>query len=879
MAVHPFLPGAAREPEAGPLRSEEIDVESPFLRLIDAGVGFSEGENGDVMVDFSPDDAMSETSSDPDDHYANLAEHVSHSELDRLAQEVTEGFDADVTSRTDWFEKLSRGIELMGMKDTPDSALGPLKIAKAATHPLLAEALVQFQARAYAELYPPRGPAKCDVVGERTPEREDQADRVSGFMNYELTVTDRAYLEESDQMVMMLGLEGSEFKKIYRDPVRGRNLSRWVRAENLLVPYSATSLETASRITHSYNETHNEYLKKVRAGLYIEDKAVAAPSDMADSRTAVTVAKDAAEGKTPDQRPEDAEHQILEQCIDLNLAGFEDMVDGEQTGVALPFIVMVEKESRRVVGIYRNWRAKDEQNKERVIWYAHFKFLPGTGFYGFGFLHTIGGLTAAATACLRIILTGGIYASVPGGLKSKDARIAGSIEIEPGVYKEVESSAEELSKALWTPDFKQPSEALFRVLGLLTELGQRFAQTTEAVVGDAKNTGPVGTTIALIEQGSKVSSGIHRRMHVALGYELRLLAELYGVYAPEEGYPYNVPGQSRQVFAQDFDDHIDVIPVSDPNIFSSTQRIALAQAKLELANNAPDLYDRREAHASFLRALDPNAGAEDIDRLMPPRDKVQRCDPVTENALAKIGKPIRVYPDQNDEAHITVHMADLQMMTMQQSVTLQVAQPVLLAHMAEHEAQKLRKAMAANLGMQLPPMNMYAEAGEPLVQELPPEIEDQIAVQSAQVMQQMLAQMQQAMAQQQAQPGEADAASDAQAREADAAGKQAGAEQDLKIKDEAATREQARRDVGVQAEVDRADAKAGMDPATIRAAGQFLTQRGLERAINPRSLAVTSRALGKSFDDVVRMIQWSNSGGQGAGPSPIASRLHSPRAM
>jgi hypothetical protein len=839
--------------------ADVIDIEqAPGAAGAFGDFSIMDAMDGSSVVDFAPGDpSMPEADAgDPDEHYANLAEFLTEGELDDLAEQVVEGAEADEQSRSEWFTRLARGIELLGLKDADDAEIGPLKIAKAAHHPLLAEALVQFQARAYAELFPPKGPAKPLVLGKLTPEREAQGARVADFLNYEVTQRDRAYLEERDQLLFMVGLEGSEFTKCARDPATGRNVARWVRGEDFLVPYNATTLETATRYTHRYRESHNDFMKKVRAGFY-RDIRVPQPATTDDSATEVKIAKDAAEGQKDPQRIEDAEHVILEQHLDWDLPGFEDLDEfGQPTGVALPYIVLVEKESRKVLGVYRNWGEDDPVVREKLVWFAHWKFLPGTGFYGFGFLHTIGGLSAAATACLRIILTSAIFSSIPGGFKTKDARIGSNIQLEAGVFKEVESTSEELSKAFWSPDFKQPSEALFKALGLLTELGQRFAQTHEAVVGDAKNTGPVGTTIALIEQGSKVFSGIHRRMHTALGYELKLLAQLHGEHMPDEGYPYEVPGASRQVFKEDFDDRVDVVPVSDPNIFSSTQRIALAQTKLELANSAPDLYDRREAHRDMLLAISPND--DDIERLMPDAAKVQRCDPITENALAMVGRPIRVYPDQNDEAHITVHMGQMQILMAQGSPAGEFARQALIAHVAEHEAMKMRKDMMMAAGIQLPPLDIYAEPGEPSVEfQLPPQIEDQIAVMAAQVMQAMVAQLQQQQAAEAAAPGQ-QADQDHEAEQARA--------------DDSAKRKEAREDMKVQAQIEREDAKAGLDPATVKAAGAFLAERGMQGAMTPRQLAVTSRALGRPFSDIVRMVMMFQSGGQGSGPAPIAAR-------
>ena len=841
------------------------------------GVNITQGPDGEIVVDFDPGEAVSE-GGDAQDHYANLAEHIDPTELSRIGMEICEGVDADIKSRSEWNERLAKGLETLGIAIPSDADMGVLKVAKAIHHPLLAEALVQFQARAYAELFPPSGPAKGTALGKRTREIEDQAQRVEDFLNYQLTLQDRPYYEESDQLLFMLGMDGSQFRKVYHDPLLKRNVARWVRAEHFVVPYSATSLETAPRYTHIIKETKNDVLKLMKAQFY-KAEALEPPTDAGADRTVLQVAKDDAEGKAPEIRDEDAEYTTFECHIDLDIKGFEDKTEevdqlGQQkhSGIALPYVCRVDKETKKVRAVFRNWKETDPDKTKRV-WFSHYKYLPGTGFYGFGLLHTIGGLSNAATALLRLIVASAGFAGMQGGAKTRTGKgIPSNFTLEFGEYKELDASYEELQKAFWTPPFKEPGESLFKVLGLIQELAQRFASTTEAMVGDAKNTGPVGTTLALIEQGSKVATGIHKRCHIALGYELRLLADLNGEYTPEEGYPYDVVGESKQVLKSDFSDKVDVSPVSDPNIFSSTQRIAMAQAVLQLADSAPDLYDRREAHMGMLKSM----RVPDPENLLPDRAKLVRCDPVTENALAMTGHPLKVFQDQEHDAHIAVHLGDLQIMLAQGSPSAQVFQQVILPHIAEHEAMAMRIKMMQATGMNLPQVNLQAQPGddEPLVQEFPPEIENQIAVKAAGVMQQLVGQLKQAQAGAQGgQPGAEGAQEDPQAAQAKSdAAADAGTGADIKRKDAAAAAAEHRKDAALHAQIDREDAKAGLDPATVKGAQQYLVQRGLDQKITPRQLAITSRALGKSFDDVVKAIMFMEKEGQGMGPSPMTRR-------
>lgn len=711
-----------------PALAVDLGTEAPTQTA--GGVTITHLPNGTIAIDFGGGSrGLERPTEDADDHDVNLAEFLDEKECARIGREVVEGVEADLRSRAEWQRRLADGLELLGVRE-PTANLGVFAIAKKINHPVIAEAAVQFQARAIAELFPSAGPAKAVALGDKTKELEAQAERVADYLNYQLVFEDRAYFDDFDQMLFMLALEGSQFKKAYRDPVARKNRVRWVRVENFVVPYAATSLSTASRYAEIIYESANTVRKKQVAGDY-RDVELGPPSvvqgggidqDLRD-------AADDLEGRSNDSvRPEDAEYMMYEAHLELDVEGFEHAgEDGQPTGVMLPYVATVERDTNMLLSLRRNWKRGDPTFAKR-IWYTHYKYLPGPGFYGLGLLHILGGLGAAATGVLRSILVSGAFAGAGGGFKTKEARMAGAVTIEPGVFKETDCSYDDLKKGFWQPDFKGPDTALFSTLGHLLEAAQRFASTTENQVGDAKNTGPVGTTVALIEQGAKVFSGIHKRCHAALGWELTILAQLNGEYLPDDeaGYPYHLPGASRTVFARDFDDRVDVAPVSDPNIFSSTQRVAIAQSTLDLSTNAPDLFDRREANRRMLEAL----RVSDIDRLMPDKSIVPRADAVTENGLCIVGAPIKVFMDQDDEAHNIVHGQWIEQAKAQGLPSQVIA--VMQSHMAEHESNRYRKSVAAMAGTPIVPMNLSASGGQSVVPDLPPEAEAAITRQAAQ---------------------------------------------------------------------------------------------------------------------------------------------------
>lgn len=836
------MAGGAMSVELEPENGGAMEYEGTMMRPLETGeweIEFGEGA-----------DEPEPTDTDREDHYANLAEFIKEGDLNWIAQEVEDMVRVDSAAREKWFQRMARGLELVGVIDEKD-AQPPFKGASTAVHPLIGEAIVQYQARALAELFPATGPAKATVLGTKTAQKEEAATRVADYLNYQSTYGDRSYFAESDKLLWIQASEGSIFRKVYHDPRLRRPARCIVRAQDMIVPYGATTLEDAPRYTHVIYYTQTE-MKRLQALGFYRDVPLGIPDGRAhgDARNDLADAKDDMEGvQEQADRDEDNEHTVYEMMVEWDLPGFEDEENGP-----LPYLISVDKDSLRVLRIVRGWKEEDEL-RQRNVEVVHYPFIRGDGFYGYGFLHLIGGLGKAATGVLRNILDNAAWSALQGGFKAKDgAKLPTTMQMEPGKWIEIDATAEELAKTFYTPPYKPVPEAMFRVLGLLTDLGQRYASTTDATVGDAKNTGPVGTTVALIEQGQKVATAVHKRSHEALGQELRILAYLNGRYLPEEGYPYEVPGESRQVFAADFDpETIDVEPVSDPNIFSQQQRIAIAQGVLQLSDTAPDLYDRREAHKRMLEAM----RVPDVEKVLPPPPDIPRRDPVSENAAAMLGGPLKVFMDQNHDAHIAVHMGQLQLLAAQQAVSAEQFQKVIVPHIAEHEAQAMRLKYMQMLGIQLPPLEATGEDDQQPMPDLPPEVENEIAMRAAQATQALIQQLQQAQAQMQGQPAADQAQADAQSAEAESQRK------DMEFK-----KEQERKDLALAAQIERDDAKAGLDPAAIKAAQEFLAQSGLAGQISARQLATVQHTVGKPFAQVAQMLMAMMDGGQNSGAAP-----------
>ena len=550
--------------------SEEIEVEieseEPF---IPQGI-MVEGEEEQPRIEIVPDD--------PSSFHENLAEVLDDRELRNLALELISDFEDDETSREDWMRIFTEGLGLLGIKT--EDRTEPFEGASGVHHPLLSESVAQFQAQAYRELLPAEGPVKTQVLGEETPEKLQQAERVQQFMNYELTYGMEEYDPELDQMLFYLPLSGSAFKKVYYDPAKGRPVSSFIMADDFIVSYSTQDLVNCPRATHILNMTDNQIRKMQIAGMY-RDIDIGSPTDVYDDDSGEVQEKiDRLIGVS---KPSNSDsYTVLELHVEIDLEGFEDTREGEPTGIALPYIVTIVKENAQILAIRRNWNPEDPL-KQKVQYFVHYKFLPGLGFYGFGLIHMIGGLSKSATSILRQLIDAGTLANLPAGFKARGLRIRDDDEpLQPGEWRDVDVPGGALRDALLPLPYKEPSGVLSNLLGVLVDSGQRFANIADMKVSDMNQDAPVGTTLALLERGSKIMSAIHKRLHYAQKIEFKLLARVFSETLPSE-YPYDVVGANRQIYAQDFDDRIDVLPVSDPNIFSMSQRVMMAQTQLQLA--------------------------------------------------------------------------------------------------------------------------------------------------------------------------------------------------------------------------------------------------------------------------------------------------------
>lgn len=798
-----------------------IDDEEPLEEPVEEGVVVDLGEtapaeehggalitqdgNGGMTVDFAP---RSRVDVDAQAHDANLAEVLDERRLGEIAEKVLEWFEADLDARAPDDERLKKGLEIIGMADVPDME-GPFPGAAKVVHPLILEAMVQFQARAMEEVFPASGPVKGSVVGDKTEELDEQATRVEDYMNYQILYEDRQYFWDTDKMLFWLPFIGSVFKKVYFDDEARIVKSRTVLRKDLLLPYHATNLLDAPRVIHFFPVQHQDFLDGVAAGMY-RDVELEEPQDTT-ADTGINDELDEVDDITAAVAEGDTPHTFIECHCKLGLQSWEDQAD--------EYVVTLDRDSRTVVALRRNWREQDER-RERRRCFVQYPYLPGFGVYGWGLVHAIGSLNETTTGLIRAVLDGAALASLQGGFKTKDAsNKAGEIIIEPGKYKDVDMTAEELSKAFYTPPFKEPSPALAQIFEILQDSGRRFATTVEVAVGDANNNGPVGTTLALIEQASKPFSGIHKRIHFAAGEEFRIRAELNYDYLPDEPYPYEVAGASKFVRREDFDGRVDVIPVSDPNIWSNTQRIAMAQAVKQMADANPQAYDTYEVDKMMLRALRvPN-----IDEILPNPNEVPMTDPVSEGAYLLIGKPIRAHLEEDHAAHIAVHQAQLPML--QASPMAQIVLPAMQAHISEHMAMQYRIQVFAQLG--LPPQPLDYRRRDPMSLEVNNAIAQGTAILLVQQAQQ------QAVMMQQQQAAVAEQGQAAQQQDAEQATMQDIEKQDL------------------------------------QAAGDFLREQGA-MDVDPRTLLETSRQTGKSFDQALAIIRKAVADGQGAGPAPIA---------
>lgn len=614
---------------------------------------------------------------------ANLAEYLDDSVLGELSSELRGLFDDDMNSRSEWEDAYVNGLDLLGLKTEDRST--PFEGASGVTHPLISESVTQFQAQAYKELLPAGGPVRTSILGAKTQQREDQANRVKDFMNYQITEVMEEYDPDMDQMLFYLPLSGSTFKKIYFDPTKQRAVAKFVPAQDLVVPYSATDLATATRVTHVLRMDLNEVHKLQYAGMY-RDIELVGGSDEEEDRVRQKVNE--LEGISKNYS--DDVLNILEMHVDLDLEGFEDVdMIGTPTGIKLPYIVTIDDSSGKVLAIRRNYDQNDPIKRKRQ-YFVHYKFMPGLGFYGFGLIHMIGGLGRAATSLLRQLIDAGTLANLPAGFKARGVRVRNDDEpLQPGEWRDIDAPGGSIRDAIVPLPYKEPSATLAQMLGGLIQDGRRFVSLADQQISDANQEMPVGTTVALIERGMKVMSAIHKRLHYAQKTEFRLLARIFAENLPA-AYPYEVAGAPAEIKQQDFDARIDVLPVSDPNIFSMAQRVSLAQTQLQLAQSNPQMHNLHEAYRRMYQALE----VQNIDAILPPPQQPQPQDPAVENGAIINGMTPQAFAQQDHDAHIKAHLTLLEL------DVLQSAPPVLAAlfnHVLQHVSFKAREQVDKEL--------------------------------------------------------------------------------------------------------------------------------------------------------------------------------------
>jgi len=633
-------------------------------------------EDGGAEISFNP----SASEIDPNqDHFANLAESLDDGVLEPLGSKMVDQYTEYRESRADWEDTYRNGLELLGFKY--ERRTEPFRGASGVNHPVLAESVTQFQAQAYKELLPSDGPVRTQILGDVNVAKEEQAKRVKDFMNYQIMDQMKEYEPEFDQMLFYLPLSGSTFKKVYYDDLLGRAVSKFVPADDLIVPYSANSLEDAEAVIHVIKISENELRKQQVAGFYRDVELGTPPvteNQLEDKKLEL-------EGISKDGQED--QYTLYEIHTNLDLDGYEDMSqDGEPTGIKLPYVVTVAQANNKILSIRRNYKAEDPK-KNKINYFVQFKFLPGTGFYGFGLIHMIGGLTRTATAALRQLLDAGTLANLPAGFKSRGIRVRDDAQpLQPGEFRDVDAPGGNIKDQFMTLPFKGPDQTLLQLMGVVVSAGQRFAAISDMQVGDMNQQAAVGTTVALLERGSRVMSAIHKRLYVGLKEEFKLLANVFKTYLPPV-YPYDVPNASREIKVQDFDDRIDILPVADPNIFSQTQRISIAQSQLQLAQSNPQMHNLYQAYRSMYDAL----GVKNVNAILPPPAQPMPMDPALEHILSMSQKPFQAFPGQDHKAHIDAHLNFMRLNMVQNNpMVMGAMQKNILEHislMAQEQVQ------------------------------------------------------------------------------------------------------------------------------------------------------------------------------------------------
>lgn len=668
-------------------------------------------ETGEVEVDFGPVEIEIDEDGiavmEKGGFYENLVEAMDEDELVEIGNEVYDKYEADRDSRAEWESMFERGFDLLGLK--LDETTEPFEGAATAVHPLLIESAVKFQSRASQELFPAAGPVKTQVLGDATEDKQRQASRVQNFMNYQLTEQMPEYFDEFERMLFHLPLIGSAFKKIYYDAAEERPVSEFVPIDQFYVSYYATDLRRADRYTHVIYRSPHELYRQIEAGMYAE---IDLPTAKQPEQSALTEKMDTVLGLSP-SGDDDPQYVLLEQHCYLDI---------EEHGYACPYIVTIEEQSKKVLSIRRNWN-EDDKSKKKKMFFTHYRFVPGFGFYGLGLIHFLGNLTMSATAALRNLIDAGQFANLPGGFKAKGVRIVGDNDpVAPGEFKEVEATGMDLTKSIVPLPYKEPSGTLFQMLQFISAAGQKFADTTEQVIADGSNYGPVGTTMAMLEASSKFFSAIHKRLHKSQKDEFKILARLNYEFLPNE-YPYDVPGITENVFRRDFDGRVDVIPVSDPNIPSSAHRLMMTQMAMQLAQTAPPgMFNMEELNRTLLSA----ANIPNLDKILPDKLAAQPLDPVSDIEAAVKGLPIKAFAGQNHDAHIQIKTMYMQDPMNGGNPMMQRIAPVLQANIQEHMVMKYEEQVNGVTRQ----MMAEAPAGDPNAQN--PQVIEMVMAQAAQ---------------------------------------------------------------------------------------------------------------------------------------------------
>ena len=665
------------------------------IQPTDSPVEINMDEDGGAEISFDPSIAAPQSG---EDHYANLAEFLDESILTEIGSELEGQYKDYRSSRQDWEMAYTNGLELLGFKY--ERRTEPFRNASGVTHPVLAESVTQFQSQAYKELLPADGPVRTQIVGLIDSQKEQQAERVRDFMNYQIMTVMKEYEPEFDQMLFYLPLSGSTFKKVYYDAILGRAVSKFIPAEDLIVPYSATSLEDADAIIHVIKISENDLRKQQVSGFY-KDVELGQPAIKTDP---IKEKERELEGVRIERQ--DNIYTLLECHVNLDIEGFEDKdpQTGEPTGIKLPYVVTIEESSREVLSIRRNYKS-DDLLRNKTNYFVHFKFLPGLGFYGFGLIHMIGGLSRTATQALRQLLDAGTLSNLPSGFKMRGIRVRDDAQpIQPGEFRDVDAPGGNLRDAFMPLPFKEPSATLLQLMGIVVQAGQRFASIADMQVGDGNQQAAVGTTMALLERGSRVMSAIHKRLYASLKNEFELLAKVFATYLPPT-YPYDVVGGTREIKSLDFDDKIDILPVADPNIFSQTQRINLAQTEMQLAMSNPQMHNLYQVYRTMYEAI----GVKNIDLILPPPQPPTPLDPSIEHINAMTGQPFQAFAGQDHTAHIEAHLNFMQLNMIQNNPAAMASiQKNVLEHISIMAQEQIQLEFSKEL-MQMPMLQQQAQ--------------------------------------------------------------------------------------------------------------------------------------------------------------------------